>query len=140
MKNKEKIIFVLKIVAGVILLQTLFFKFNAAPESKYIFSELGVEPWGRWFAGFSELIAVVSLFIPVTEILGALAAVGIMFGALLSHLFILGIVVQNDGGLLFVLALIVMICSALVLYLRRDLMKTQFSQIKRLLTPAKEKN
>jgi len=34
---------VLRIVAAAILLQTLFFKFTAAPESVYIFAEVGAE-------------------------------------------------------------------------------------------------
>jgi putative oxidoreductase len=111
---------VLQVIAAVILLQTLFFKFTGAPESIYIFSKLGVEPWGRYFAGTSELVAAVLLLIPRMSIFGAAMAMGIMVGAIASHLGPLGIVVQNDGGLLFTLALVVFAASAGVLALRRE--------------------
>jgi len=73
---------VLQVIAAVILLQTLFFKFTGAPESIYIFSKLGVEPWGRYFAGTSELIAAILLLIPRSSIIGAAMAIGIMLGAI----------------------------------------------------------
>ena len=110
---------VLQLVAAAILGQTLFFKFTAAPESVYIFSTLGMEPWGRIGSGLAELVAVVLLLNPRTITLGALLALGVMTGAILSHLTRLGIVVQNDGGLLFVLALVVFAAAATVLLLRR---------------------
>ena len=46
-------------------------------------------------------------------------ALGVMAGAILSHLMVLGIEVKGDGGLLFGLALIVFACSATVLTIRR---------------------
>lgn len=110
---------VLRIIAAGILLQTLFFKFTGAPESIYIFSKLGVEPYGRWFSGLAELVAGVLLLVPRTQLFGALAAVSIMAGAILSHLFILGVVVQDDGGALFLLALTVLMSSLAVIYLNR---------------------
>jgi putative oxidoreductase len=106
------------IVAG-ILLQTLFFKFTGAPESVYIFSTLGAEPWGRIGSGIVELIASVLLLIPATTTMGAALALGVISGAIVSHLTILGIEVQGDGGLLFALALIVFVASAAILVLRR---------------------
>ena len=116
----KHVILILRLVAAAILLQTLFFKFTAAPESIYIFKTLGVEPYGRWFAGISELIASVLLLIPATQLFGAMMAIGIMLGAILSHVFILGIVVEGDGGLLFFLALVVLIASILILALQKD--------------------
>jgi uncharacterized membrane protein YphA (DoxX/SURF4 family) len=117
---KTKMILLLRIVAAAILLQTLYFKFTGAPESKFIFSTLGVEPWGRLFAGVSELVAAVLLLLPATQVLGALMAIGIMVGAILSHLFVLGIVVQDDGGLLFTLALVVLAASVAVIVLQKN--------------------
>ena len=111
---------VFRLIAATILLQTLFFKFSGAEESKFIFSTLGIEPWGRWFAGVSELVACLLLLVPATQVLGAMAAIGIMAGAIMSHLFFLGIVVQNDGGLLFGLAWAVLLASAGVLWLNQD--------------------
>ncbi|MDN3581048.1 DoxX family protein [Mucilaginibacter flavus] len=108
-----------RLAAAIIMLQTLYFKFSAAPESVYIFSTLGLEPWGRIGIGSLELIASILIVIPKTTSLGALLAVGIMAGAILSHLTKLGIVVQNDGGQLFTLALAVFICSAILLIIYR---------------------
>ena len=118
-KQFNVIVWILRIVAAIILLQTLFFKFSAAPESVYIFSKLGMEPWGRIGSGIVELIASVLLLIPKTTSLGALLAVGVMSGALVAHLTKLGLVVQNDGGELFILALIVFICCFVLLVIFR---------------------
>lgn len=109
----------LRLVAAGILLQTLFFKFTGAEESKYIFSTLGVEPWGRIGSGVVELIAAALLFVPRTVTLGALLASGVMSGAILSHLTLLGIEVKNDRGLLFALAIAVLLASLGVLYIHR---------------------
>jgi putative oxidoreductase len=113
------------LVAG-ILLQTLFFKFTAAEESVYIFSTVGqfvgvagVEPWGRIGSGVVELVAAILLLVPATASLGAVLAMGVMAGAIVSHLFILGIEVKGDGGLLFGLALAAFAGSLIVLVLRR---------------------
>jgi uncharacterized membrane protein YphA (DoxX/SURF4 family) len=118
-KQFNVIVWILRIVAAIILLQTLFFKFSAAPESVYIFSKLGMEPWGRIGSGIVELIASVLLLIPKTTSLGALLAVGVMSGALVAHLTKLGLVVQNDGGELFILALIVFVCCFVLLVIFR---------------------
>ncbi|HXI21568.1 MAG TPA: DoxX family protein [Gemmatimonadales bacterium] len=109
-----------QVVAAVILLQTLFFKFTGAPESIYIFTRLGMEPWGRYGTGTMELIASIMLLIPATAGIGAVLALGIISGAIFFHLTRLGIVVQNDGGLLFGLAVTVFLCSAVVVWLRRE--------------------
>jgi hypothetical protein len=106
------------IVAG-ILLQTLFFKFTGAAESVYIFSTLGAEPWGRIGSGVVELIAALLLLFPATITMGAILALGVIAGAIVSHLTVLGIEVQGDGGLLFFLALAVFVSSVAILFLRR---------------------
>jgi uncharacterized membrane protein YphA (DoxX/SURF4 family) len=127
---KNKVILGLRLIAAAILMQTLFFKFTGAPESKYIFTTLGIEPWGRWFAKASELVASILLLVPMTQIFGALMAIGIMLGALLSHVFVLGLGVQDDGGLLFSLACVVLICSVLVVFLRREEISVLISKTK----------
>jgi putative oxidoreductase len=109
----------LQLTAAVILLQTLFFKFTAAEESVYIFTTLGLEPWGRVGSGVAELIAAILLLIPATAPLGAVGAMGLMAGAIVSHLTVLGIEIKGDGGLLFGLAVIVFASSAAVLVIRR---------------------
>ena len=111
---------VLRITAAIILLQTLFFKFTAAPESVYIFTKVGAEPWGRIGSGAVELIAAILILTPRFTWLGSLLAMGVMAGAVLSHLTILGIEVQGDKGLLFALALVVFVCSTINLLLHRS--------------------
>jgi putative oxidoreductase len=110
---------VCRLTAAVILLQTLYFKFTGAPESVYIFTKVGMEPWGRYGSGVAELIASMLLLSPCYAWAGALLALGVMGGAIVSHLTVLGIVVQNDGGLLFGLALTVTVCSAITLLIHR---------------------
>ncbi|WP_421824809.1 DoxX family protein [Flagellimonas oceanensis] len=128
MTTKKIIHAVLRIVPAVILLQTLFFKFSAAPESVYIFEQLGLEPWGRIGLGVIELIIALLILIPKTTWIGALLGIGIMLGALFSHLTQLGIVVQNDGGTLFILALVTLIFCLVLAWQRR----TQIPYIKKL--------
>ena len=108
-----------RIVAAVILLQTLYFKFTGAPESIYIFTKVGLEPWGRYASGVAELFAAILMLLPRTTAVGALLATGVMIGAIGSHLTQLGIVVQNDGGLLFALAVTVFACTIVIAFIHR---------------------
>lgn len=113
---------ILRLTAAVILAQTLWFKFTAAPESVYIFDKVGLGAPGRIGSGVAELIAAVLLVIPRTAWLGAGLAIAVMGGAIMSHLTVLGIDVMGDHGELFGLAVTVAFCSAIVLFLhRRDI-------------------
>ena len=112
-----------RIVVAVILLQTLFFKFTGAEESKYIFTTLMGEQYewiGRFGSGIMELFASILLLIPSTAWLGALLALGVSSGAIFSHLTKLGLVVKDDGGLLFGLACTVFVGSLIVLFIHRQ--------------------
>jgi uncharacterized membrane protein YphA (DoxX/SURF4 family) len=108
-----------RILISIIILQTLRFKFTAHPDSVYIFSKVGLEPFGRIFIGILELVAAILILIPKTIWLGALLTFGIISGAVLMHLTILGIQINNDGGLLFFMALIVLILSAIIIWNER---------------------
>jgi hypothetical protein len=112
---------ILRGIAAVILLQTLFFKFTGAKESVYIFSTLGMEPWGRIGSGVVELIASVLLLLPSTIAIGAVLSLGVISGAIFFHLTKLGIALPavDDHGELFGLAVIVFACSAVVLMMHR---------------------
>ena len=120
-----------RIVAAVILAQTLFFKFTGAEESIYIFTKVGLEPWGRYGSGVAELIAVILLLTPRFAWAGALLALGVISGALVSHLTVLGIVVKDDGGLLFGLAITVFVTCAVTAFLHRR----QIPVVSQLLKP-----
>jgi uncharacterized membrane protein YphA (DoxX/SURF4 family) len=110
---------ILRLTAAIILAQTLWFKFTAAPESVYIFDKVGLGAPGRIGSGIAELIAAILLVIPRTAWLGAFLALGVMGGAIMSHLTVLGIVVMDDHGELFALAVIVALCCAIVFFLHR---------------------
>jgi putative oxidoreductase len=113
-----------RLVAALIMVQTLFFKFTGAEESIYIFETVGMEPWGRIGVGVMELIASVLILIPSASWLGAVVALGLMLGAIAMHLTILGIEVKGDGGYLFFLALAVSACSIYVLWTARETIRT----------------
>jgi uncharacterized membrane protein YphA (DoxX/SURF4 family) len=119
MNLQTVLIWALRLIAAYILLQTLYFKFSASEESVYIFSTVGMEPWGRIGTGVMELIAAILILYPRTTPVGALLAMGLMAGALFFHVTKLGIEVKGDGGLLFVYALIVFISSAILLLIYR---------------------
>jgi uncharacterized membrane protein YphA (DoxX/SURF4 family) len=108
-----------QLMAAVIMFQTLFFKFSGAEESVYIFETIGMEPWGRYATGVAEFIASALLLIPKLSWIGAGLGVGLMSGAILMHLTLLGISVQDDHGYLFILALTTFLSCILVLYIRR---------------------
>ena len=113
---------VLRLIVAVILVQTLFFKFTAAKESVYIFSTLGMEPWGRIGSGIFELIASVLILVPGTVTLGAAMAMAATGSALLFHLIRLGIALPavGDHGELFALAVVVTLCAFGLLLLHRQ--------------------
>lgn len=120
-----------RIVASIIMLQTLYFKFTGAEESVYIFSTVGIEPWGRIGTGVLELIASVLILINRTAWIGALLGLGLMGGAIFTHLTILGIEVKDDGGYLFLLAIIVFVCCVFVLVNDKKQLAAQLSKIRR---------
>jgi F0F1-type ATP synthase assembly protein I len=110
---------VLSIIAAVILLYTLYFKFSGHPSSVALFTELGVEPWGRIGTGILELVAGCLLLFRKVSFHGALLGLGIMAGAVLSHVGIIGIKFQGDYQL-FIMACIVLMCCAAVLLIRKE--------------------
>ncbi len=123
-----------RLLAVVIMFQTLFFKFSGSSESVYIFTAVGMEPWGRIGIGIMELIAAVLLILPATAFIGATLALGLMMGAIMMHLTILGIVAQDDGGYLFLLALTVALCSAYVLYVNTNRIYSLITTIRQKLS------
>lgn len=119
MRIKTIILWVLRLAVAIVLLQTLGHKFGGSEESKYIFTTVGMEPWGRYGSGVVELIASVLVIIPRTVAFGALLSIGTMSGALFFHLTSLGIAVKGDNGQLFFMALGVWLCAAILLVVYR---------------------
>jgi len=122
-KTKNTLPLVLRIIVAVILLQTLQYKFTAHPDSVYIFSKVGLEPYGRIIIGFLELISSMLLLIPKTVWIGATLTLGVIGGAILMHITKLGVEVNNDHGMLFITALITFVLSAIILWLKRKEIK-----------------
>lgn len=119
MRVNNLLLWVTRLIAAVILLQTLWFKFSGAPESVELFSKLGVEPWGRIITGCLEAVTAILLLWPAFSHWGALMGAGIMTGAIASHLFILGISSDGDGGQLFILAIITLACCLYLVFINR---------------------
>lgn len=117
----KKLSWVFRLTAAVILLQTLYFKFTAHPESVELFTKLSAEPWGRIGTGVLELVTGVLLLLPGTVFLGAVTGAGLMAGAIFSHLAVIGIESKGDGGQLFSLAITTFICCIItaVIYHRQ---------------------
>jgi uncharacterized membrane protein YphA (DoxX/SURF4 family) len=120
----------LRLIASAIMLQTLFFKFTAAEESVYIFSRLGMEPWGRIGTGVAELIASILILVPSITAFGAVLGTGVMAGAIFFHLTKLGIVVKNDSGQLFIYAVLVFVSCTILAYLYRAQLLNLFNKHK----------
>ena len=117
---KNFINWALRLVPAIILLQTLFFKFTAHPDSVAIFSKLHAEPFGRIFAGVLELITAIMILTPKTTFWGAILGFFTMIGAILSHVFIIGIDTNNDGGKLFFLAVTVIIFCIILIFIFKN--------------------
>jgi hypothetical protein len=120
MNNKNMFSWILRLVVAIILLQTLYYKFTAHPDSVHIFTAIGIEPWGRIGVGILELITALLILIPNTKVIGIMCSLVIILGAVFSHLLVLGLNVSNDGGALFVLAIIVLIASILFIKINKN--------------------
>jgi hypothetical protein len=83
------------------------------------------------FTDNKPVIAAILLLTPRFAWAGALLALGVISGALVSHLTVLGIVVEGDGGLLFGLAVAVFVTSAVTAFLHRR----QIPVVSQLLKP-----
>ncbi|MEM7573425.1 MAG: DoxX family protein [Bacteroidota bacterium] len=123
--DKEKLIdWGFRFIAAAILIQMLFYKLGAHPDSILLFSRLGLEPVGRVGVGIVELIVTILLLVPETLKYGIVLGLGIMVGAVGSHLFVLGIEFNNDGGRLFFLALVTTVSLLVLAYRHRSNLKS----------------
>lgn len=127
MKATPIIFWLARIIAALIMAQTLYFKFSGAEESVELFKQLGAEPWGRIGTGVMELIASILILVPSTVWIGSLLSIGLMVGAILSHITVIGIL-RNDGGQLFVYALVVFVCGLFCFWQSRNQIPTQLKR------------
>ncbi|OXA89548.1 DoxX family protein [Flavobacterium hercynium] len=120
MKIEIVTFWIFKLIAAGILLHTLFFKFFAIKENVYIFSALGIEMDGIICLSLLELLIAILILIPTTTISGAILGSIMMIGAIISHLWVFGIEIQNDNGFLFVRAVITLICCQRLLFFTKN--------------------
>lgn len=119
MKLTTILIWILKLIAAVIMLQTLYFKFTGHEQSVRLFTEIGMEPWGRIGTGVMELIASILLLIPATTGFGALLGMGLMSGAMFFHFTKIGLDFDGDY-VLFAYAVITFVCCSIVAWVYRQ--------------------
>lgn len=119
----------LRITVAIIYIQTLYFKFTAHPDSVYIFTKMGVEPFGRISLGVIELIISICILIPKTKYAAIVMSIVIVLGALMSHIFILGIIVNGDNGLLFSLACLIFLLSIILFIYHYEEIKLKANRI-----------
>lgn len=121
------IIWILRLVPAIILLQTLYFKFTAHPESVKLFTEIGMEPYGRIGTGILELIASILILIPRYTGYGAILGLIMMTGALYFHLTKIGIYFNGDS-LLFIYAVITFVCCAILIFIYKKQLESQLKR------------
>lgn len=113
---KDLIHIIPRLIVAIILAQTLPFKFSGAEESVWIFTQIGWEPWGRYLIASIETVSTL-LLLTNYYIFGAIISLSIISAANFLHFTKLGFIVNDDGGLLFILSIIVIFCSLwIVLY------------------------
>lgn len=97
-RKKIIIVWTLQIICAGILLFTSLVKLTSHPNSIFVFTELGMEPTGRYIIGVIELIIAISLLTSRLAAAGAFLALGTMLGAIIAHISVLGANVLGDGG------------------------------------------
>ena len=117
--GQKTVSWICSLIAAAIMTETLFYKFTGAPESVYIFSRMGTEPWWRWGQGIWELLAAICLLTPPLRWGGGILTTGAMLAAILSHVTWLGYTIQGDHGLLFCMAIVTFSSGFTVLMLHR---------------------
>jgi len=120
MKSKSKIIsWVLQLCIIALFAPAAYSKLTSHEASIALFTELGMEPTGRYVIGFLEAVACALLLMPNTAVHGAILSLGIMIGAVIAHFSKIGF---NDMFAYF--AIILVICSSAIIYLRRKQIKS----------------
>jgi uncharacterized membrane protein YphA (DoxX/SURF4 family) len=127
MNIRQTGIWILRLVPAIILLQTLYFKFTAHPQSVKLFTEIGMEPYGRIGTGIVELIAAILLLIPRFTGYGAILGLIMMTGALYFHLTKIGIYFDGDP-VLFIYALVTFICCAILIFVYKKQLEKQLNR------------
>ena len=116
---REAFIWPFQIIAAVILLFAGCLKVAGGETDIFIFTTLGMEPFGRFLIGFLELLAGVCLLSRNFSVGGAVLGMGIMMGAILAHSFFLGISIDGDGGRHIPFLVFALLSCCIVTFFRR---------------------
>lgn len=123
--KKDLVHIIPRLLIVIIIGQTLPFKYSGHPESVWIFEQMGWEPWGRYMIAIIETFAIVLLLSP-WYIMGAIITLSIISAANFMHFTRLGININGDGGFLFQLSIVVIVCSLIiVIHWNRNRIKKQ---------------
>lgn len=117
-RKRTVIAWIVQLLAVAILVMAGFSKLTSLPEAVTLFTTLGLEPRGRFALGSVELLTAALLLWPRTAAYGGLLSLGLMTGAIGTHLFKIGIVYNGDPSL-FIMAVIVFLASGITASLRR---------------------
>ena len=83
-------LWILQIAAAGMFLMVGFFKLSGDPRMVALFDAIGLGQWFRYVTGSLEVLGALLLLIPRLSGLGALLLMGVMLGAVPTHLFVLG--------------------------------------------------
>jgi len=119
MTMKEYLSWTIRILTTFIIFQIVYFKLSGDPKCIYVFKKVGGEPIGRLTTGLIELLAGILLLVPTTKIWGAIIAFLAACCCLYAHFTVLGIIINNDGGLLFAMTFSVFILSIILFFLHQ---------------------
>src|SRR5712672_4290221 len=105
-------LWVLQIGAAGMFLMVGFLKLSGNAQLVGLFQAIGLGQWFRYLTGTLEVAGAFLLLIPRTSGLGALMLAGVMIGAVVTHLFIVG------GSPL--MAIILLVVTGLIAWGRRE--------------------
>ncbi|TMB69663.1 MAG: DoxX family membrane protein [Deltaproteobacteria bacterium] len=83
-------LWILQIAAAGMFLMVGFFKLSGDPRMVALFDAIGLGQWFRYVTGSLEVLGALLLLIPRLSGLGALLLMGVMLGAVPTHLFVVG--------------------------------------------------
>ena len=83
-------LWILQIGAAGMFLTVGFLKLSGDPQMVALFDAIGLGQWFRFVTGSLEVLGAILLLVPRLSGLGALLLVGVMLGAVPTHLFVVG--------------------------------------------------
>ena len=89
-KITNVVLWILQIAAAGMFLMVGFLKLSGNAQLVGLFEAIGLGQWFRYLTGTLEVAGAILLLIPRTSGLGALMLAGVMAGAVMTHLFVVG--------------------------------------------------